>query len=179
MKPIENSLVSRLSEQIDKLFCRKRKHPDLATEMMRIMPTAQLQTNRAEPREELLLRFFREEPDEAIRHPLSAVAQFSDDEMERYHDFIQWIFPTIRRSDYHPLSLVISPQFADKLFSDACALRGYCKGCKHHSTYNLESRILYPEVLQNLLSYFGGNDDALFRLLALGLQIDLSLYSND
>ena len=171
MKPIEHSLVSRLSERIGKLFCCKRRHPDLASEMMRIMPTAQLQTKRAEPQEELLLRFFREEPDEAIRHSLSDIARFSDDEMELYHDFIQWIFPTIRRSDYHPLSPVISPQFAEKLFSDECALRGYCKGCKHHSTNNLESRILYPEVVQNLLSYFGGNDDALFRLLALGLNL--------
>ena len=50
------------------------------------------------------------------------------------------------------------------------------KGCKHHSTNNLESRILYPEVLQNLLSYFGGNDDALFRLLALGLNLFKWIY---
>ena len=135
MKPIEHSLVSRLSERIGKLFCCKRKHPDLATEMMRIMPTEQLQTKRAEPQEELLLRFFREEPDEAIRHSLSDIARFSDDEMERYHDFIQWIFPTIRRSDYHPLAPVISPQFADKLFSDECAQRGYCKGCKRYLNY--------------------------------------------
>ncbi|MGN1239808.1 MAG: hypothetical protein ACI4TV_02915 [Paludibacteraceae bacterium] len=108
MKPIEHPVVSRLSERINKLFCRKRKHPDLASEMMRIMPTAQLQTKIAEPQEELLLRFFREEPDETIRHSLSDIARFGAEEMERYHDFIQWIFPTLNRSTFHPSAPIIS-----------------------------------------------------------------------
>ena len=135
MKPIEHSLVSRLSERIGKLFCRKRRHPDLASEMMRIMPTAQLQTKRAEPQEELLLRFFREEPDEAIRHSLSDIARFSDDEMERYHDFIQWIFPTIRQSSVNLSAPVIGPQFVDKLLRDERAREGYCKGCRRYLHY--------------------------------------------
>lgn len=115
---------------------RKRKHPDLASEIMRVMPHSnQAQSSFAGPQNELLLRFFRGEEDERIHHTLSRITEFSDEEMEMYHDFIQWIFPTMEQSEYHPSAPTIDAKFAHALHQDDCTLAGYCKGCRRYFRY--------------------------------------------
>lgn len=121
---------------LNRLFRRKRVHPDLASEIMRVMPrSSQKQSTFAGSQNELLLRFFRGEEDERIRHTLSRITEFSDEEMEMYHDFIQWIFPTMEQSEYHPSAPTIDGKFAHALHQNACALAGYCKGCRRYLRY--------------------------------------------
>ena len=48
-----------------------------------------------ESQDELVLRFFRGVEDERIPRTVDQVEAFSDDDMEMYHDFIQWVYPTI------------------------------------------------------------------------------------
>lgn len=107
-----------LKKIVCKIFRRKRNHPDFAGSQ-----------------NELLLRFFKGEEDERIRHTLSRITEFSDAEMEMYHNFIQWIFPTMEQSEYHPSAPTIDGKFAHALHQDACALAGYCKGCRRYLRY--------------------------------------------
>lgn len=88
-----------------------------------------------ESQDELVLKFFRGVEDERIPRTVDQVEAFSDDDMEMYHDFIQWVYPTIQPSNLHPDAPVISEKFADMLSADKCALHNYCRTCRRYLKY--------------------------------------------
>lgn len=51
--------------------------------------------------DQLLLRFFLNDGDQCIPHRHEDIVVFTDDEVEAYHDFIQWIFPTSQPSRFN------------------------------------------------------------------------------
>ena len=96
---------------------------------------ADRKTQRSESQDELVLQFFKGIEDERIPHTVDQVEAFTDDDMEMYHDFIQWIFPSILPSNQHPEAPVISGNFADILAADQCALHNYCRTCRRYLKY--------------------------------------------
>jgi hypothetical protein len=48
-------------------------------------------------------------PDDRGRY-LSEILKWSDDELERVHDYIQWLFPLIERSGFNPSAPVLDTQ---------------------------------------------------------------------
>lgn len=119
----------------DNIFRRCRQHPDLASEVMRVFPGAQVYKEAVSPQNEQVLQFLRGEDVPNCCHSLESIVNYTDEEMEQYHDFIQWIYPTLEQSQAHPDAPIIDTSFADKLHKDACALAGYCKGCKRYLQY--------------------------------------------
>lgn len=61
-------------------------------------------------------------PDGAGR-TVGTVLAFSDDALERHHDYIQWLFPLTEASRAVPGSPVLSPGGVDAIRNDAEALR--------------------------------------------------------
>ena len=84
---------------------------------------------------ELLLRFFRSEDDPLIPHRHEDVVCFSDNDLEWYHNFIQWIFPTWQPSGACPNAPTIDEHFAEQLCADKCALKNFCKSCQRYLNY--------------------------------------------
>ena len=99
---------------------------DLTTQILRINPEHQAYSPKTS-QNELLLRFFRNETDDIIPHRHEDVVVYDDNQMEMYHDFIQWIFPTKRPSIMHPEAPIIDENFAEMLCADKCARKNYCK----------------------------------------------------
>ncbi len=83
----------------------------------------------------LLLRFFLNEEDACIPHRHETVVDFTDEEIEKYHDFIQWIFPTSQPSSVNWRAPIIDAHFAAMLHSNPCALQNYCKSCRRYLRY--------------------------------------------
>lgn len=113
---------------------QERKQEELVSQIVSTRGHRQ-QAETVKPVNELLLRFFRNEQDEHIPHRLEDVARFTDLDMERYHDFIQWIYPTIKPSENHPNAPVIDEHFAEQLCADKCAMKNYCKTCRRYLNY--------------------------------------------
>lgn len=118
------------------MFNRSSQHSVLASDIMHILyPGYQTPEEPVSPRNEEVLQFLRGEQVPKCCHHIDAVANFSDYDMERYHDFIQWIFPTMEQSMAHPDAPTIDSHFAEELHQDSCALAGYCKGCRRYLRY--------------------------------------------
>lgn len=59
----------------------------------------------------------------------SCILQFSEDEIENNHDFIQWIFPTKEPSRFNQYAPIIDNAF-QKLFAESIvAQQNFCKSC--------------------------------------------------
>ena len=87
------------------------------------------------PKNELVLRFFCNELDGTIPHRHEDIVVYDDKQMEMYHDFIQWIFPTKCPSIMHPEAPIIDENFAEMLCADKCARKNYCKSCQRYLNY--------------------------------------------
>ena len=85
--------------------------------------------------DQLILRFFLNEEDACIPHRHGDIVNFTDDDMERYHDFIQWIFPTSQPSRFYFKAPTIDEHFAVMLHRNPCALQNYCKSCRRYLQY--------------------------------------------
>lgn len=121
---------------LNNLLHGKRSHPDLATEITRIIGNRNIEESSYDgPQDNLLLHFLSDEKIEETRFTLSEIIDFNNDEMEMFHDFIQWIYPTIEKSMAHPSAPTISTNFANKLNANKCALNGYCKSCRRYLNY--------------------------------------------
>ena len=84
---------------------------------------------------QLLLHFFLNNEDQRIPHRHEDIVVFTDDEVEAYHDFIQWIFPTSQPSHFNGDAPTIDEHFAAMLHSNQCALQNYCKSCRRYLHY--------------------------------------------
>jgi hypothetical protein len=58
----------------------------------------------------------------------NSLRQFND--IENYHDFIQWIFPTAEKSLYNSNALTISDNFKILLSVNPVAVCNFCKTCR-------------------------------------------------
>lgn len=118
------------------MFHLLSQHSVLTSDIMRVLfPSSQSPEQPVSPRNDEVLQFLRGEKIENYRHQIDAVTNFSDYDMEKYHDFIQWIFPTMEQSLAHPEAPTVDSHFAEELHKDSCALSGYCKGCKRFLHY--------------------------------------------
>ena len=95
--------------------------------------TEQLLPNKVD--NQLLLRFFQNEEDACIPHRHEDIVNFTDNDMERYHDFIQWIFPTSQPSRFNFKVSTIDEHFVAMLHGNQCALQNYCKSCRCYLHY--------------------------------------------
>lgn len=85
--------------------------------------------------DQLLLRFFLNEENQCIPHRHEDIVKFTDSEIEKYHDFIQWIFPTSQPSRFNGDAPTIDEHFATMLHGNQCALQNYCKSCRRYLHY--------------------------------------------
>lgn len=66
---------------------------------------------------------------------LTEIASFSDNDIEEYHDFIQWIFPTDKCSAYNHSAPIINSEIIDIFQQDSVAKCNFCKSCKRYLKY--------------------------------------------
>ena len=97
--------------------------------------TEQPFSSQAEVDDLLLLRFFLDEEDVCIPYRHEEIVRFTDDEIERYHDFIQWIFPTSQPSRFNGEAPTIDEHFVSMFHGNQCALQNYCKSCRRYLHY--------------------------------------------
>ena len=97
--------------------------------------TEQPLSSQAEVDDLLLLRFFLDEEDVCIPYRHEEIVRFTDDEIERYHDFIQWIFPTSQPSRFNGEAPTIDEHFVSMFHGNQCALQNYCKSCRRYLHY--------------------------------------------
>ena len=76
-----------------------------------------------------LIRFFKNEETDSKWRYHQDILQFTDEQIEYNHDFIQWIFPTIEKSQFHPDSPTIDKRFKERFQKDELATYNYCKSC--------------------------------------------------
>lgn len=82
-----------------------------------------------------LMRFFRnEQPDNRDRYHKD-ILQFGKNEIEYKHDFIQWIFPTIEKSQFHPEAPTFEENFSERFQKDELAKSNYCRSCQMYLNY--------------------------------------------
>ena len=88
------------------------------------------------PKEQIdLIRFFKNElPDSKGRYHKD-ILQFNHEQIEYNHDFIQWILPTIDKSQFHPEAPTIDGHFKEQLQHDDLAKSNYCKTCQLYLNY--------------------------------------------
>ena len=128
-------LVSLIEQRKNRNHCKNvQSQDDLTTQILHINPNHQTSSQK-NSQNELLLRFFRNETDDAIPHRHEDIVVYDDNQMEMYHDFIQWIFPTKRPSIMHPEAPIIDENFAEMLCADKCARKNYCKSCQRYLNY--------------------------------------------
>jgi hypothetical protein len=68
-----------------------------------------------------ILAFYRGAPD-ACGRTLDEILAWDDERLEDVHDYIQWLFPTTRRSDFNPFAPVLTESTVAEFRADA-ALR--------------------------------------------------------
>lgn len=66
--------------------------------------------------------FFRGAPDSEGR-TLDEILAWSDELLEEGHDYIQWLFPTSRRSDFNPSAPVLTPETIREFHRDEALRR--------------------------------------------------------
>ena len=82
-----------------------------------------------------LIRFFRNErPDNRGRYHKDLL-QYDADFIERKHDFIQWIFPTMEKSGFSPDAPTIDEDFKERFQKDEWAKSNYCASCRLYLNY--------------------------------------------
>ena len=82
-----------------------------------------------------LIRFFKNEETDSKWRYHQDILQFTNEQIEYNHDFIQWIFPTIEKSQFHPDSPTIDKRFKERFQKDELAKYNYCKSCQLYLNY--------------------------------------------
>lgn len=82
-----------------------------------------------------LIQFFRNaKPDDRGRM-LEDILNFNTDEIERTHNFIQWIFPTRNASAVNPNAPLVTSEFEEMFLQDELAQKNYCRTCRLYLNY--------------------------------------------
>ncbi len=103
-----------------------------------------------------LLNFYRGESPNAAGATLEEILSWNDERLERQHDYIQWLFPTQRPSQYNPHAPLLTPDvqrvFAidpilinnfDRAFKRILSFYGFERsedGLSIHAAHNFEER---------------------------------------
>lgn len=127
------NVFGKLSALFGRRYGQRRESNDKMIVSTRA--TEQPLSSQAEADDLLLLRFFLNEEDTRIPHRHEEIVRFTDDEIERFHDFIQWIFPTSQPSRFNGEAPTIDEHFASMLHGNRCALQNYCKSCCRYLHY--------------------------------------------
>lgn len=61
---------------------------------------------------------------------ISDILSFNEQEIENTHDFIQYIFPTIEKSNYNPNAPLISENLKRLFSENVVAQENFCKTCR-------------------------------------------------
>ena len=64
-----------------------------------------------------------------------SILQFSEEQIEYNHDFIQWIFPTIEKSRFNSDAPTLEENFSERFQKDELAKSNYCKSCQLYLNY--------------------------------------------
>ncbi len=67
----------------------------------------------------LIIQFYRGAGRDGRGRTLADVLGFDDDELERHHDFIQWLFPLRTRSGANPTAPTLTQYDIDRFLADA------------------------------------------------------------
>lgn len=101
--------------------------------------------------EERLMSFFHDEPIKGGVYRHSSILLFTNEHMERYHNYIQWVFPTDIPSSVNSDAPLLTPNFCTQFAIDEIAKHNYCLTCrkflnflgldcqKHENTNSIES----------------------------------------
>ena len=82
-----------------------------------------------------LIRFFRNEESDGRGRYHKDILLFDEDLIEYKHDFIQWIFPTIEKSRFHPDAPTIDEGFKERFQEDELVKSNYCKSYQLYLNY--------------------------------------------
>lgn len=63
---------------------------------------------------------------------ITTYLKYDPKEIEQFHDFIQWAFPTSKPSEYNPDAPIIDDTFAEHLQENSKALENYCSMCHRY-----------------------------------------------
>ena len=80
--------------------------------------------------DKLVIDFFCGISQDSAGRTIEQILRFDENNIENHHDFIQWIFPTMKRSDYNPNAPLISSNFKHLLSTNTVAKCNFCKTCK-------------------------------------------------
>lgn len=80
--------------------------------------------------EERLMSFFHDEPIKGGVYRHSSILLFSNEQMERYHNYIQWVFPTDIPSSVNSDAPLVTPNFCTQFASNEIAKHNYCLTCR-------------------------------------------------
>jgi hypothetical protein len=80
--------------------------------------------------DKLLIDFLCNKSKDCAGRTIEQILKFDENDIENYHDFIQWIFPTEERSLYNPNAPIISNSFKKLLSTNSVAENNFCKTCK-------------------------------------------------
>lgn len=67
---------------------------------------------------EQFLNFYRNEGEDAEGRTLGEILAWNDDALERVHNYIQWLFPSVRRSDFNPRGPLIREEMVEAFRND-------------------------------------------------------------
>lgn len=84
---------------------------------------------------EHLLKFFRNEEPDTEGRMIEDILRFTPDEIERIHNFIQWIFPTRNASAINPNAPLVTSEFEEAFLKDELAQKNYCRTCRLYLNY--------------------------------------------
>lgn len=79
-----------------------------------------------------LLQFFDGDKMDNKGRYITDYIQFNSEQMEQFHDFIQWAFPTSKPSKYVKDAPLLRNGFAARFQCDCKALENYCLMCRRY-----------------------------------------------
>jgi hypothetical protein len=80
--------------------------------------------------DKLLVDFFCGNSRDSAGRTIEQILEFDENDIENYHDFIQWIFPTSEESSYNSNAPIISNNFKNILSSNNVATCNFCRTCR-------------------------------------------------
>lgn len=77
-----------------------------------------------------VINFFLGMALDSKKRSINDILAFNDQQIENTHDFIQYIFPTIERSNYNPNAPLISKNLKQLFSENELVQENFCKTCQ-------------------------------------------------